>query len=416
MRLPAIAVALAAVLIFLYLISKIFPRLPLWAPAAACLLNSTFLISSRMGLYADVSIHWLLLSLTLLCLWKWSLTRRPLLAFLAFACVGFGIYSKIIFVWFAFPTALVVAYASRRDGRAVRARLAGLCALGLLLGSLPLLIANAESGWRTAALIRDHLIIPAESDLPSNLSLFQNLATRSEHLLMLLTGSFQFPSGALATFDGMIFLILFGAVFFLFREDKQRAALAAAGAFIAAFFFGSMLTISSRIPLHLHPILPPVLLLGGVALATLIPGRLPLLLACLLLLLPQLEHFNSYLQSNAQATDERSSRALASLSEFLSTEGSARPVVALDLGLGPRLFVASGGKVAAENDFIPDRPHSLKPGSMAICLWEPPAPFKPRLGCGRLLRDSSFVLGEIRKFPAAPDPPVYAAITVLGIR
>ena len=413
LRLPAIGVALAAVLIFLFLISRIFPRLPLWAPAAACLLDSTFLISSRTGLYVDVSIHWLLLSLTLLCLWRWSLTRRPRHAFLAFLCVGFGIYSKIIFVWFAFPAALAVAYFSRREGRAARARLAGVCALGLLIGSLPLLIFNLRHRWKTARMILDHLIQPNSPAAASNLSLLQNLAARGRHLLMMFNGGFLYPADRLRTLSGAVFLILFAAGFFAIRKKAQRAALAVAGAFIAALFFGSTLTISTRQTEHLYPILPLMLLLAGVALAKLLPRRLPLLLACALLLIPQVRHFNLYIEGMAFATDEHSPRALSSLSSFLTAAGVARPT-ALDWGISYPLLVASGGKVAPEEDFDDDALSSLAPGSTAICYWTAAPPGLQ--GCGRLLRSDAFVLGETRKFPDAPDAPVYAAIRVLGKR
>ena len=413
LRVPAIAVALAAVLIFLYLISRIFPRLPLWAPAAACLLNSTFLISSRTGLYVDVSIHWLLMSLTLLCLWRWSLNRRPLDAFLAFFFVGFGIYSKIIFVWFAFPAALIVAYFSRRDGRAAQARLAGACALGLFLGSLPLLIFNVRHRWKTAHMILDHLIQPNSPAAASNLSLFQNLATRGRHLLMMFNGGFLYPAGPLRTFSGAVLLILFAAGFFVVRKKAQRAALAIAGAFIAALFFGSMLTISTRQTEHLYPILPLMLLLAGVALAKLIPRRLPLLLACALLLTPQVMHFNGYIEGMASATDDHSPRALSSLSAFLTAAGVARPT-ALDWGISNPLLVASGGKVAPDEDYDDKALRSLAPGSTAVCYWTAAPPGIQ--GCGRLLRSDAFVLGEVRKFPDAPDAPVYAAIQVLGKR
>ncbi|MFI5351127.1 MAG: hypothetical protein ACHQ2Z_16405, partial [Elusimicrobiota bacterium] len=259
MRLPVIAVALAGVLVLLYLLSEVFPRLPLWAPAAVCLLDSTFLISSRTGLYVDVSIHWLLLSLTLLCLWRWALTGRRLPAFLAFFCIGFGIYAKIIFVWFAFPAALVVAYFARRDGWAPRARLAGVCGLGLFLGVLPLLVYNMTSDWRTAAEIMSHLVRPDIPVMASNLSLFENLATRWEHLRLMLNGDFLYPTNPARAFSGKVVLILFVLGFFLFRKKAQRAALAGAGAFVAALFLGSMFTISGRFPQHLFPILPLIL-------------------------------------------------------------------------------------------------------------------------------------------------------------
>ena len=413
MRLPVIGVALAAVLILLYLISKIFPRLPLWAPAAACLLNSVFLISSRTGLYVDVSIHWLLLSLTLLCLWKWSLTRRPLLAFLAFLCVGFGIYSKIIFVWFAIPAVLFAAHLSRRDGRASRARLAGLCALGLFIGVLPLLIYNMETGWSTVTVILDHLVHPSDAATASNVSVFTNLATRWEHFRMLFSGDFLSAANPGRRFSGRLLLILFFASF-LFPKKPQRASLAVAGAIIAAFFFGSMLTVSGRHPEHLYPILPLMLTLSGIALARLIPGRLPLLLACALLLLPQLKQFNMYMDAMAQGTNEGSPRALYSLSAFLSTAGIARPT-ALDWDLSYPLVVASGGKVAPQDDFS-EPPPSLRAGDTAICFWKPSGTNPIIKGCGRLLNDASFTLGEIRKFPDAPEPPVYAAIRVRGVK
>ena len=425
MRLPAIGVALAAVLIFLYLVSKIFPRLPLWAPAAACLLNSRFLITSRTGLYVDASIHWLLLSLTLLCLWNWSQTRRPLHAFLAFVCVGFGIYSKIIFVWFAFPAALAVASLSRRDGRAARASLAGLCALGLLIGALPLVIHNVANEYETVHIIGSSVFFSEDPSTASNLSFLQNLETRSEHLLSFFTGDFeftvgpvagayQFTSGPARTLAGAVLLILFAAAFFLFREKTQFTALAIAGSFIAALFVGSTITPSQRHPEHLYPILPLILLLSGVALAKLIPGRLPLLLATALLALPQLRHFSAAMRDAAQSTDQRSPRALSSLSEFLSTAGITRPMT-MDWGLSNPLLVASGGEVAPRND-LQDPPRFLKAGGMAVCLWKPAVLRPNRQGCDRLLRNRAFILGEIRKFPAAPERPVYAAIPVLGVR
>ncbi|MFI5361365.1 MAG: hypothetical protein ACHQ49_05295 [Elusimicrobiota bacterium] len=414
MRLPAIGLALAAVLILLYLISRNFPRLPLWAPAGVCLLDSTFLISSRTGLYVDSSIHWFLLSLLLLFLWKWSLTRRPLPALLAFVCVGFGIYAKIIFVWFAFPAAAAVWYYSRRDAPASRARLAGLCGLGLFIGALPLVIYNMTSGWATEAVILDHLIRPDDTTTASNVSFLENLATRWDHLRVMCSGDFLFPTNPARAFSGLVLLALFAAGFFLFRKKRQRASFAGAGAFVAALFFGSVFTVSGRFPQHLFPILPLMLVLGGVALAKLLPGRLPLGLACAALLAPQVAHFNDYIVAIARVPDYHSTRGFYSLSAFLSTAGVARPV-ALDWGLSHPLLVASGGKVSPRDDFDDPRP-SLMPGGTAICYWKPAAVHDVLRGCDRLLLDRSFVVGEIRRFPDPPDVPVFAAIRVLDVR
>jgi 4-amino-4-deoxy-L-arabinose transferase-like glycosyltransferase len=412
LRVPAAVTALAAVLILLSVVSEVFPRVPLWAPASACLLNSVFLISSRMGLYVDVSIHWLLLSLTLLCLWKWSLKRRPIMAFLAFFCAGFGIYSKIIFVWFALSAALVVGYASRGDARAPRARLAALCALGLLVGALPLLIYNVTSHWRTITVVWSHLTVPGDPAAASNLSLLANLATRWDQLRLLLGGRFLSQSGPARAAAGTATLLLAGAGFFLRREDKQRGALLSVAVFLAAFFLGSTLTVSSRSVEHLYPLLAPVLVLAGIALATLVPARLPLLAACALLAIPQWGHYDAYLRDAAQAADMRSPRALSSLSAYLSSTEIAHPV-ALDWGISYPLLVASGGKVDALED---DDLSLLRPGSEAICFWRPAKPSEVVRGCGRLLSDKAFVVGEIRKFPEPAEEPVYAAIRVRDVR
>jgi 4-amino-4-deoxy-L-arabinose transferase-like glycosyltransferase len=308
MRIPAIGVALAAILILLHLTSKIFPRLPLWAPALMCLLNSAFIISARTGLFVDVAIHWFLLSLTLLCLWNWSLNRRPIHAFLAFLCVGFGIYSKIIFVWFAFPSALIVEKLSRPEGRPARLRLAGICLLGVSLGVMPLAIYNAQSGWRTVAMVWDHLLNPAIPGTASNISIVKNLATRWEHFLMLFEGNFLSPSGPMRKLAGAILFILFAASFVVVGEKIQRSSVAVAGAFILALVLGSTLTITGRIPQHLILILPLILVLSGIALAKLIPDRPPLLAACVLLLLPQLVDFNAYMNGMGKRADYHSPR------------------------------------------------------------------------------------------------------------
>jgi 4-amino-4-deoxy-L-arabinose transferase-like glycosyltransferase len=415
MRLPAIGVALMAVLILLYLASTIFPRLPLWAPALLCLLNSGFLITSRTGLFVDVSIHWLLLSLTLLCLWNWSMTRRPLFAFLAFLCVGFGIYSKIIFVWFAFPAALIIEKLSRREGRAVRLRLVGLCVLGLSLGVLPLVIYNVQSGWKTAHMILDHLLHPAIPGTASNTSLLQNMATRWDHFLVLF--KVAPPSGPMRRLAGAILLMLFFAGFLLFPKKRMaRASIAGAGAFIVALVLGSTITITGRIPQHLNLILPLILVLSGVALARLIPERIPLLLACLLLLLPQLVDFNAYVKGMGNRTDYHSPHALASLSAYLSKAGIIHPM-ALDWGLSYPLFIASEGEIVPRDDWD-DPPHLLMPGSVAICYWNPSSWHEDRQnseGCDRLLNNHSFVFGEIHKIPEAPAATVYAVIPIRSV-
>ncbi|MFI5350992.1 MAG: hypothetical protein ACHQ2Z_15715, partial [Elusimicrobiota bacterium] len=158
------------------------------------------------------------------------------------------------------------------------------------------------------------------------------------------------------------------------------------------------------------------LVLGGAALAKLLPGRLPLLLACAGLLAPQLAHFNGYIRDVPRVSDYHSTRALYSLSAYLSTVGDARPV-ALDWGLSHPVLVASGGKVSPQEDFDdPRRFVNLRPGALAICFWKPAAVHDVLQGCDRLLRDPAFVLGEIRKFPDPPDAPVYAAIPVLDVR
>jgi 4-amino-4-deoxy-L-arabinose transferase-like glycosyltransferase len=405
MRLPPIAAALASVLILLYMASRIFPRAPLWAPAGVCLFHSSFLIGSRTGLLSDVAIHWLLLSLVLLCLWTWSRTGRPLPAFLAFFFTGFGIYAKIIFVWFAFPAALVVWMGSRRDVRASRAGLAGLCSLGLLSGVAPLVAYNMRTKGATADAVWSHLLVPRDPSAAPNTRVLQNLATRSEHVFELFAGDFLFRSGPWRILSGVSVMILFFAAFFLYREKNQRAALAAAGAFVLAYVAGSTLTISNRLPYHVFVLLPLMLVLAGAALAKLVPGRLPLLLACALAAIPQLRHFHDYLEDNAHAVDFRSAGALRALSDYLAASGIAQPVT-LDWGISHPLFVVSGGKVDPEEGY--NEPLSaLRPGGTALC-------YVP--GCARLLKEPSLVLGEIRRFPEAPGTPVYAAIRIRGVR
>jgi 4-amino-4-deoxy-L-arabinose transferase-like glycosyltransferase len=415
MRLPAVAVALAAVLMLLFLISRIFPRVPAWIPASVCLLNSTFLISSRTGLYVDASIHWLLLSLLLASLWGWFRTRRDAFVLAAFFAAGLGLYSKIVFVWFLFPAAFVLWKGSRRSASAGRTRLAALAALGYCVGALPLLIYNVRSGWPTVRDVWDNLIQPGDPAAASNLDLAGNLATRAVHLFQLFSDSFQAPAEFAAAAAAAALLALFAAAFFLFRDEKQRPAVAAVGMFTASFIVGVTFTISGRFPEHLFPILPLMLVLAGVALARLCSGRGRALLACLLLAAVQLRHYRVYLDCARNADGALSPSALASLAAYLTSAKIARPV-AIDWGIDSPLFVASAGMIEPRRIRRSAFPHELRSGDTVLCLWEPPFNDDSRRGCARVLDDPSVVVGDIRKFVDSRDAPVYAAVTVRDVR
>ena len=412
LRLTEIGISLASVLVLLYLVSKVFPRIPLWAPALCCLGNDMFLLSSRTGLDNVPFLEWLLLPLMLLCLRQWALTRSWRYPLIAFALLGFGIYSKIILVWFLPPTAWNAWSLSRR-GDGVRAPLGKLCivgAVGLLAGSLPLLLFNIGNHWPTASIILEHFRQPGDIGAASNSDFLQNLATRWEHLLYLFNG--QPLQGEAFLLSGRVSLALFLIGIFSFKDRAQRRALACVGTYVAAFFVGSTFTFNGRHPYHLLTIFPLMLVVSGISLARLVPYRLPLLILCLLLILPQVRHFNDGLLGCDKALNGTSPRALSSLTDYLLAHGILHPV-ALDWDIAEPLSVTSGGRIVADMNHYQE---PIEKASEAVCFWKSSAPSETLQGCDRLLRDPSVTLGEIRKFPADSAAPVFGLIQVTDVR
>lgn len=375
LRLPAVLLLLAACGLWLDLVRRRLPMIPLWAPAGVMLGSSALLLAARQGLWGDVSLNAVLLAAGVNLL-----ERRRVAA--AGALLGLGVWSKLPFLFFLPPLAYW-AWARRRRGEGAA------FALGFAAGLSPLLLYNALHAGATFGAAWAGLREPALPHQASNAAVFSNLGLRLSQLVEVLEGGvFYAPPRITRAIAGLVPL---AAALFAASRARERAVRRFAGATLvlcASYLVLSTLTVSARYAHHLLILLPPLLAAGGIGLAAALkkPGRLAVVLAALAL--PNAVHFAEFVSlKGVEQSAGNSARGLARLSAWLVERKLMHPV-ALDWGIRAPLYVISGGRVRAQ-----EPPVYADPGWERLADWrgdkvvltagrEPGAPYAERFDFG----------------------------------
>lgn len=168
-------------------------QLAIYRSRLAAAVNSALLFSSvsyivgcRLGLYTGTLLIFLALAAAF-CFLRWDRTDRPVWAVAGFFWIGIGLGSRIFFVWFALAAALF-AWRSGLLGklRLLNRRRALLCAAAMLVGVLPVLVANVQEPLFSLRFLAGHAVV--SSDGVSNLRYPANLLERLRHVWLLWRG------------------------------------------------------------------------------------------------------------------------------------------------------------------------------------------------------------------------------------
>jgi hypothetical protein len=189
--LPVLLSALSLVLLYL-LGRELYSRRVAAIAFLLLAVNPSFVFWSRQGIFVTSTVITLSLGATL-CLARWQ--RRGGRSYLWAGCflLGFGLYTKLIFLWFvvalAFVFVLYQALSVLRGRRAFRRPLmsADLAGSGIAfgLGLLPFILYNMQTGG-TVGVIGQNLATSYYGT--NNLAFLQNFSTRLAQLRAVLTG------------------------------------------------------------------------------------------------------------------------------------------------------------------------------------------------------------------------------------
>lgn len=383
--LRAMAIAIGALTLWLtYRLAN-----ALYGPAAAILagallaVNPTFVFWSRQGVFVTSATAAIGLGAALAWL-RWWRTDARRYAILGAFLVGFGLYTKLLFLWLVIGLGLAALLVNlgqwRRIGRRLIKGPVGWSGLAFLLGSAPLIVYNVQTGG-TFNSVGTNLTTSFYGT--NNLAFVPNLLTRLRQFASVLAGShFWYLGRAYANWLNLgLFLAALGITLWLATRPARPGARAALFPFavIGGVVLASCGTVSALWITH-FAILAPWPALATAAAATLVVRRARLQLtgkrASLAMILVVIAIGASWI--GEVASDARYHRALAvsgglgahsgaveDLARWLASDERRGVPVAMDWGISASVTFLTLGEVAPVEAFGYD--------------WETGADFAARL-------------------------------------
>jgi 4-amino-4-deoxy-L-arabinose transferase-like glycosyltransferase len=144
LRLPAVAMGSAAILLFWALLNRLHGRRAAWAGCILLATDTVFLLTTTFD-WGPVGLQHLLAVAAMLLGVRWYQGGGtwPLAA--AAFCCGLAFWDKAVFIWIFFGLCAGLLLFARGIWRRLRWRQAALAIVSLCLGALPLIVYNAAS-------------------------------------------------------------------------------------------------------------------------------------------------------------------------------------------------------------------------------------------------------------------------------
>ncbi|MGE5603435.1 MAG: ArnT family glycosyltransferase, partial [Nitrososphaerales archaeon] len=337
--------------------------------------NPTFIFWSRLG--AFVSLPMLPLGIAALwALYRWRQRRRDGYLILAAFCLGVGLTTKLLFLWFwvalglawLLLSPLLESGSGRRAWlwpfRRISRRTFVLACLALLAGCAPLIAYNlADLGTVTTVL--DNFRRTSLYGV-NNLSLLANLKTVvGTDLRMFLEGTWFGDSfGAVHANRLAVPALAIALVVILYLLARNRLEYSRTRVYLLLILFVSILvqsafTITGLGPTHLMILWPmpqALIAMALLSIPTLIPASkraLPALVVVLTLVLVASEAWTTWQYHRTLAATGgvgSFSDSIPALASDLARDGVTRPI-ALDWGFRRSIQLLTGGRVNAEERF-----------------------------------------------------------------
>ena len=225
-------------------------------------LNASYILWSRIGLLGEGPLLVTLGLLTMIFLARWYREGKQLFLFAAAFTAGFGLYTKINFLFILAGLTVSAAVFQKALAAKLTKKQAFVSVLFFLLGLSPLIVFNIDRGFETLKVVfwaASTGMSPYGNE--NNWNFTANFVLRVKQLISMLGGGAYYTAGQ-KTPQPLIFLVfvfswIFTAVKLTLRKnERQRAPAAIILICAAAVFAGSCFTTSGFFNHHLFIIYP----------------------------------------------------------------------------------------------------------------------------------------------------------------